>query len=235
MLVLGLDSATQVAGVALMDGDRLVAEMFFNTRKNHSQRLLPMIAALLREAGVKPADLDGLAVALGPGSFTGLRIGLATVKGLAHAAQKPVAGVPTLDGLAWNAWEVPGLVCPVLYARRQEVYTALYRWQEGKLCRLTPYQAGDPHSLVASLKSYTGPVYFLGDGVDPYREAWQQLGSRARFLPSTSILPRAAQIARLGRERLLGGQEDDLFQLKPLYLRPSPAERQDESKCKSCP
>ncbi|GEA14085.1 MAG: tRNA threonylcarbamoyladenosine biosynthesis protein TsaB [Moorella sp. (in: firmicutes)] len=235
MLVLGLDSATQVAGVALIDGDRLVAELFFNTRKNHSQRLLPMIAALLREAGVKLADLDGLAVALGPGSFTGLRIGLATVKGLAHAARKPVAGIPTLDGLAWNAWEVPGLVCPVLYARRQEVYTALYRWQEGELCRLTPYQAVDPCLLVESLKSYTMPVYFLGDGVAPYREVWQQLGPRARFLPSTSALPRAAQIARLGRERLLAGQADNLFQLKPLYLRPSPAERQVRSKCKSCP
>ncbi|CEP69247.1 tRNA threonylcarbamoyl adenosine modification protein YeaZ [Moorella glycerini] len=235
MLVLGLDSATQVAGVALIDGDRLVAELFFNTRKNHSQRLLPMIATLLREAGVKLADLDGLAVALGPGSFTGLRIGLATVKGLAHAAQKPVAGIPTLDGLAWNAWEVPGLVCPVLYARRQEVYTALYRWQEGELCRLTPYQALDPYSLVDSLKSSTMPVYFLGDGVAPYWEVWQQLGTRARFLPSTSTLPRAAQIARLGRERLLAGKEDDLFQLKPLYLRPSPAERQAQLKCKSCP
>lgn len=235
MLVLGLDSATQVAGVALIDGNRLVAELFFNTRKNHSQRLLPLIAALLREAGFKLADLDGLAVALGPGSFTGLRIGLATVKGLAHAAQKPVAGIPTLDGLAWNAWEVPGLVCPVLYARRQEVYTALYRWQEGELCRLTPYQALDPYSLVDLLKSYTMPVYFLGDGVIPYWEVWQQLGTRARFLPSTSTLPRAAQIARLGRERLLAGKEDDLFQLKPLYLRPSPAERQARLKCKSCP
>ncbi|MBE3572750.1 MAG: tRNA (adenosine(37)-N6)-threonylcarbamoyltransferase complex dimerization subunit type 1 TsaB [Moorella humiferrea] len=227
MLVLGLDSATQVAGVALIDDNRLVAETFFNTRKNHSQRLLPMIAALLQEAGVKPAELDGLAVALGPGSFTGLRIGLATIKGLAHALQKPVAGVPTLDGLAWNAWEVPGLVCPVLYARRREVYTALYRWQEGELCRLTPYQAVEPYSLAASLKSYNMPVYFLGDGVEPYLEVWRQLGPSARFLPSTGILPRAAQIAMLGRKRLQTDGPDDLFRLKPLYLRPSPAERQN--------
>ncbi|MDN5344784.1 MAG: tRNA threonylcarbamoyladenosine biosynthesis protein TsaB [Clostridia bacterium] len=230
MLVLGVDSSTQVAGVALMDDDRLVAELFFNTQKNHSQRLLPMLAAMLREVGVQVADLDGLAVSLGPGSFTGLRIGLATVKGLAHPAQKPVAGIPTLDSLAWNAWEVPGLVCPVLCARRDEVYTALYRWQEGEICRLTPYQALDPHSLVTSLESYTQPVYFLGDGVTSYWEAWQSLGPRARFLPSTGTLPRAAQIARLGWQRLRAGAADDIFQLKPFYLRPSPAERQARSK-----
>jgi tRNA threonylcarbamoyladenosine biosynthesis protein TsaB len=237
LLVLGIDSATRVAGAAIVDEQQVIAEVFFNTRKNHSQRLLPMIDAMLREAGVKLADLDGLAVALGPGSFTGLRIGLATVKGLAHAAHKPVAGIPTLDGLAWNAWEVPGLVCPVLYARRQEVYTALYRWQEGELCRLTPYQALDPHSLVVLLNSCTQPVYFCGDGVAPYWEVWQQLSTRVHLLPSTATLPRAAQIARLGKERLLAGKGDDLFQLKPLYLRPSPAETQQPSplKCTSCP
>lgn len=226
MLVLGVDSATQVAAAAIVDDKQLVAELFFNTRKNHSQRLLPMIAALLAETGVELADLDGLAVSLGPGSFTGLRIGLATVKGLAQAASKPLVGIPTLDALAWNAWGVPGLICPVIQARRLEVYTALFRWQEGELCRLTPYQAVDPDSLVSLLKSCTTPVYFLGDGVAPYWEVWQQLGSRAHFLPPPNNLSRAAPVAILGGERLRTGRPDDLSRLKPLYLRPAPAERQ---------
>ncbi|NLW07404.1 MAG: tRNA (adenosine(37)-N6)-threonylcarbamoyltransferase complex dimerization subunit type 1 TsaB [Clostridia bacterium] len=237
MLVLGVDSATQVAGAALINNDLLLAETFFNTRKNHSQRLLPMLVNLLAEAGVELAELDGLAVAIGPASFTGLRIGLATVKGLAHVAQKPLVGVPLLDSLAWNAWEVRGLVCPVINARRQEVYTALYRWQEGELCRLTPYQAVDPAVLLNSLQSYDMPVYFLGDGVAPYLELWQQLGSRARFLPPTGTWPRAAQIAYLGRKRLQAGEADDLIRLKPLYLHPGPVKikEKETSRYKSCP
>ncbi len=232
MLVLGVDSTTQVAGVSIVDDRQLVAESFFNTRKNHSQRLLPMIVDLIAGAGLELADLDGLAVAIGPGSFTGLRIGLATVKGLAHAAQKPLVGIPTLDGLAWNAWEVPGLVCPVLDARRQEVYTALYRWQEGKLCRLTPYQAVEPASLVESLQSYTAPVYFLGDAVASYREIWQRMGNRARYLPRVSNWPRASQIARLGWKRLQCGEGDDLIRLKPFYLHPGPVRMKNRSKYK---
>jgi len=232
---MGVDSTTQVAGVAVINEDKLVAESFYNTRKNHSKRLLPMIAALLAEAELKLSDLDGLAVAIGPGSFTGLRIGLATVKGLAHATGIPVTGVPTLDGLAWNAWEVPGIICPVINARRQEVYTALYRLQEGKLCRLTPYQALDPVLLTSLLQSYDMPVYFLGDGVEPYWEIWRRLGEQARFLPATITMPRAAQIARLGMEKFLSGEKDDISQLKPLYILPSPAERKSRLKCKSCP
>jgi tRNA threonylcarbamoyladenosine biosynthesis protein TsaB len=232
---LGVDSATQVAGAALINDDLLMAESFFNTRKNHSQRLLPMLVNLLAEAGVELEELDGLAVAIGPGSFTGLRIGLATVKGLAHVNQKPLVGVPVLDSLAWNAWEVPGLVCPVLNARRQEIYTALYRWQEGNLCRLTPYQAVDPNALVSSLQSYAMPVYFLGDGVTPYLEVWQQLGSQARFLPPTVTWPRAAQIAYLGWKRLQCGEADDLTRLKPLYLHPGPVKMKNRLSCSSCP
>ncbi|MDK2821665.1 MAG: tRNA threonylcarbamoyladenosine biosynthesis protein TsaB [Clostridia bacterium] len=232
MLVLGVDSATQVAGVAIIEDDKLIAEFFFNTVKNHSERLLPMIASILMETGLEVSDLDGLAVAIGPGSFTGLRIGLATVKGLAHGAQIPVVGIPTLDGLAWNTYGISGLICPVLNARRQEVYTALYCWQEGELCRLTPYQIINPDSLVQLIKSYNMPVYFLGNGVDHYKETWQQLGTRACFMPPTSNRPRAAHIAKLGEERLRKGPPDDIFQLKPIYLHSSPAERQNLSKSK---
>lgn len=213
-----------MVSVALVDRQKLLAEICLNSKQYHSRRLLLVISTLLEEADVKFNDLAGIAVALGPGSFTGLRIGLATAKGLAHASGKPLVAIPTLDGLALNAAGAHGLICPVLVARRQEVYTALYRWQEGELCCLASYQAVAPSSWVAQLISYGEPVYFLGDAVMPYRDVWQELGERAVFLPPENILPRAAHIARLGQQRLSRGQVDDLFQLKPLYLRPSAAE-----------
>ncbi|MGI9953486.1 tRNA (adenosine(37)-N6)-threonylcarbamoyltransferase complex dimerization subunit type 1 TsaB [Moorellaceae bacterium AZ2] len=224
MLVLGIETSTSVVSVALVDAQKLLAEVYLDSKQHHSRRLLPVISSLLKEAGIKIKDLAGIAVALGPGSFTGLRIGLATAKGLAHAGGKPLVGIPTLDALALNAAGVGGLICPVLVARRQEVYAAVYRWQEGRLCCLASHQAVNPSSWVAQLASYGEPVYFLGDAVMPYRKVWQELGNKAVFLPPENALPRAAQIARQGQKRLSRDQVDDLFQLKPLYLRPSAAE-----------
>lgn len=237
MRVLGLDSATNVAGIAIVDEERLVAEFFLNSGKTHSQRLMPMLDRLLTEADLTLADMDGLAVAIGPGSFTGLRIGLATIKGLAHVTGLPLVGVPTLDGLAWNAAGVPGTVCPVLNARKQEVYTALYEWQGEELRRLTDYLAISPEELIAMLEQRAGPVTFLGDGVPVYCKLLaRRLGERARFAPKTHVLPRAAQVAELGLRRLREGKADDLHTVKPIYIRPSEAEvkwaqRQRESGC----
>ncbi|MBE3582120.1 MAG: tRNA (adenosine(37)-N6)-threonylcarbamoyltransferase complex dimerization subunit type 1 TsaB [Thermoanaerobacteraceae bacterium] len=224
MLVLGIETSTSVVSAALVDAQKLLAEVYLDSKEHHSRRLLPVISSLLEEVGVKIKDLAGIAVALGPGSFTGLRIGLATAKGLAHAGGKPLVGVPTLDALALNAAGVGGLICPVVVARRQEVYTALYRWQEGRLHCLVSHQAVNPSSWVLELASYGEPVYFLGDAVMPYKKVWEELQERAVFLPPENALPRAAQIARQGQVRLSRNQEDDLFQLKPLYLRPSAAE-----------
>lgn len=225
MRVLGLDSATNVAGIAIVDQERLVAEFFLNTGKTHSQRLMPMLARLLAEADLTLADLDGLAVAIGPGSFTGLRIGLATVKGLAQVTGLPLVGVPTLDGLAWNAAGVRGIICPVLNARKQEVYTALYQWKDEELNRLTGYLAISPEQLTGMLAQQEGPVTLLGDGVPVYGDTFtRHLGERVRYAPKTHVLPRAAQVAELG-VRLLGkGHADDLHALKPIYIRPSEAE-----------
>lgn len=223
LLVLGLETSTAAASVALVNEDRLLAEISFNTQRYPSRQILLLISLLLRQAGVEFRELEGIAVALGPGSFTGLRVGIAVAKALAHASGKPLAGVPTLDGLALNAAGIAGLICPVVVARREEVYTALYRWQEGRICRLTPYQAVTPVSWVGYLASYNEPVYFLGDGVQPFKEFWIGLKERALFLPPENSFPRAGHIARLGEERLRQGERDDLFQLKPLYLRPPTA------------
>lgn len=224
MRVLGIDSSTRVAGVALVDEKSVIAELFLNTQQDHSRRLLPLLDLLLARAELTLANLDGLVVTIGPGSFTGLRIGLATAKGLAHVTGKPLVGVPTLDALAGNAWAWPGLICPVISARRQEVYSAVYRWQEEELCRLTSYQAMTPAALLSLLISFSEPVIFLGDAAALYRTTWQSLGSRAHFAEPANNLPRASQVAWLGLSRLQAGQVEDPSRITPLYLRPPAAE-----------
>jgi tRNA threonylcarbamoyladenosine biosynthesis protein TsaB len=224
--VLGIESATTVAGIALAEEEKVIAEVTLNTRKTHSQRLMPMLAQMLEEAEMDLADVDGLVVSAGPGSFTGLRIGMATVKGLAFACQKPVAAVSTLDSLAMNLQGNPGLICPVLNARRNEVYVSLYTFtDQGVLKRCEDFQAIAPAQLVDMLSRWQGTVTFVGDGVDAYgRYFLEALGERARLASPLQNLPRAANLAWLGLERLKKGLAEDLSTLKPFYIRPSEAE-----------
>lgn len=159
MRVLGLDSATLVAGVAVVDEKRVIMEGFLQTRRVHSERLLPLLDTWLREAELKLEHLDGIAVTSGPGSFTGLRIGISTAKGLAQVLGIPLVGVPTLDALALNLAGSAGLVCPILDARKGEIYTALYRSPHpGQLCRLTEYLAVAPSTLCSWLKEGHWPA-----------------------------------------------------------------------------
>lgn len=152
MPVLGIDTATAACTVALVEESRIIAEYTVNDKKSHSRRLMPIIDAVLKEAGLKGQDLEALAVSLGPGSFTGLRIGLATAKGLALAWGKPVLGIPTLDGLAHSLPGTPHVLCPLLQARKGEFYWALYRWAGPSLLRETDYCAGDLTQLEEQLK-----------------------------------------------------------------------------------
>lgn len=241
MRVLGLDSSTRAATVALVDGDHLLGELFFHTGKNHSRSLIPMIDQLLAGADMSLEDIDGFAVAIGPGSFTGLRIGMATIKGLALATAKPVVGVPTLDALAANAAGNPGLIVPVLDARKNEVYAAVYRAEQGENRRLSDYMAIPPDRLVEELKvfvSQTGltPITFLGDAALVYRELWRaSFPAAGRFAEPTQVMPRASQVALLGSKRLAAGDNDALDTLVPFYIRASEAEvkwaRAHESEC----
>ena len=224
MRVLGLDSATNVASVAIVEDQKLLAEVTFNSKKNHSARLMPMLAWMLEEVQLTLDDLSGFAVAVGPGSFTGLRIGLATVKGLAHVKNKPVLAVPTLDGLAANLEGNRGLICPILNARKNEVYTALYRWDGSENRRLTNYMAVNLETLVAYIEKEGDEVTFLGDGVPVYQETLLKMLPNARFAPSSNAICRGAQIARLGLEKLERGEVADYYSLEPLYIRESEAE-----------
>lgn len=238
MRVLAVDSSTTVAGVAVVEDDKLVVETFLNTTKTHSQRLMPMLDATLREADLTLADINALAVSIGPGSFTGLRIGLATVKGLAQATGKPIIGIPTLDALAMNAAGLPGQICPILDARKNEVYTAVYQSVDpGQVNRMSDYMAISPAELVAYLKESWGqsPVTFLGDATPVYRDMLTTaLGDQTRWVLPTHNLIRAGQIAYLGRQKLAAGERDSYLTIKPLYIRQSEAEVKWQMKMKQC-
>jgi tRNA threonylcarbamoyladenosine biosynthesis protein TsaB len=189
----------------------------------HSERLLGAIEFVLREARYSIGDVDGWAVSLGPGSFTGLRIGVSTVKGLAFATGKPVAGVSVLDVLASQIAPTSHLICPILDARKKEVYTAFYRYGENNsLGRQTEYQALRPEDLVKKVKEQT---IFLGDGVRTYRAfLLHSLPSLAVFPSAPFHLSHGAMVAKLGFELLEKGESLDVSTFSPIYIRPSEAE-----------
>jgi len=221
MKLLAVESATLSGGVALLDGDRLLGEITLNIAITHSERLMSAVDRLLADCGLAPADLDGLAVSVGPGSFTGRRVGLATVKALAMALDLPVAAVPTLDALAARLPFADAPVCPILDARKGEVYLSLYRWREGGMAREWDYLALPPELAAARLDA---PVILLGDGIEACRPWLSRLGAGARMAPPAQRLPSAAAVAGLGRAALAAGAGVGAESLAPLYLRPSEAE-----------
>ncbi len=222
MVVLGIETSSLHGGVALVGAEGLIAEYVLNIEVTYSERLLPAIERVLADAGLTVGDLGGLAVAIGPGSFTGLRIGLSTAKGLAVASGQPLVGVPTLRALAWALPFSPHPICPILDARKGEVYCALFRWAGGELAQAMEDAALPPEALAARIAE---PTLFVGDGVaavGPFLA--RALGPRALFVSPPLSGARPVAVASLGRERLLRGERDDPAALVPRYLRPSEAE-----------
>ena len=221
MKLLAVESATLSGGVAVLDGDRLLGEITLNIAITHSERLMSAVDRVLADCGLAPADLDGLAVSVGPGSFTGLRVGLATVKALAMALDLPVAAVPTLDALASRLPFADAPVCPILDARKAEVYLSLYRWSGDGMTRVWDYMGLPPEAAAARLEA---PVILLGDGIEACRPWLDRLGDGIRIAPAAQRLPSAAAVATLGRAVLAAGLGVGAEALAPLYLRPSEAE-----------
>jgi tRNA threonylcarbamoyladenosine biosynthesis protein TsaB len=221
--VLAVDTSTQTGSVAVLADTRLLAEVAVTSSRTHAKRLLSVIDRTLDIAGLTVGDCDGLAVTVGPGGFTGLRIGMSTVKGLAFAARKPIAAVSTLDALAHQFPAFPNLICPVLDARKEQIYTALYRstaflvWEKViQDCAVEPWQW---------LKQIEGSCLFVGDGALVYRELINQtLGRRAYFAPAYLNTIRASVVAYIGMQQILKGEIADVETLAPYYLRKSEAE-----------
>lgn len=223
MKVLGIDTSTSCGAVGLIDDGEVLSDYFLNIPVTHSERLLSAIEFVLREARCSIGDVDGWAISLGPGSFTGLRIGVSTVKGLAFATGKPVAGVATLDVLASQVSPTSYLICPILDARKKEVYTAFYRYGEGDfLGRQSDYQALRPEDLVKKIKEQT---IFLGDGVRTYRNfLLHSLHPLATFPAAPLHVSHGSMVAKLGFDLLKNGEHLNVSTFSPIYIRPSEAE-----------
>ena len=215
MRVLAVETSTLAGGAALLDGGLVVGEYTLDISLTHSERLMGTIDRLLTDAGWTVRDLEGLAVSVGPGSFTGLRIGLSTVKGLALALTIPIAAVPTLDAMATLLPFAALPVCPVLDARKREVYTSLYRWDGAAMRREWNYLALAPADLARRLDE---PVIVLGDAAD------QVDSPHARRIRPPRRGPSPAAVGLLGHSRLAMGDTIAPADLVPIYLRPSEAE-----------
>lgn len=223
-VLLALETATMCGSVAIVAGSRCVAEISLQTGETHSRRLLAGVDRLLQETAVAWSDIDGIAVSLGPGSFTGLRIGLATAKGLAMSAGVKLIGIGTLDGLAAQLFAVGDiLICPVLDARKKEVYCAFYWCDPQGMPRLQgDYEVLTPEALCERIE---GPVIMLGDGISAYGDFfWEKLTPGLMIPPSGSYFPRAASIGMLARDKWLAKEFLDPAAAEPIYIRPSEAE-----------
>ena len=220
MRVLAIDTATSSAGAAVANEMGIIASFGLNLGKTHSQRFLPLLESLLNAAETPLQGMSALAVTVGPGSFTGLRIGLATAKAWGQALKLPLVPITTLEAIA-RANLTCGLVCPVFNARKNEVYCSLFRGSE----QLWPNLALSPPQLAGALADYSEPIIFAGDAAGLYRDLFREvLGTRFVLAPEERRLFLAPAAAILGRERYLAGNITFAKEIKPLYLRQSEAE-----------
>ena len=228
MKILAIDSSGLVASVAVVEDDRLLGEYTIDHKKTHSQTLLPMIDALAQMIELDMGSLDAIAVAAGPGSFTGLRIGSATAKGLGLALEVPLVAVPTVDAIAYTLYGASGLICPLMDARRNQTYTGLYRFSDtGEFLTVKEQCAVDVSEIISSVNESGEPVIFLGDGVPVFRDAIEKSCSVPyRFAPPGWNRQRAAAVANLGCIYLHQGREVSAADFRPIYLRLSQAERE---------
>ena len=233
MKILAVDSSGLVASVAVVEDDILLAEYTMNYKKTHSQTLLPMLNEVKQMIDLDLNSVDAIAVASGPGSFTGLRIGSATVKGLGLALDKPIVEVPTLEGLAYNLCGTTHLVCPLMDARRNQVYTGVYGFEpeaEGwKMVTVKEQCAVDVTEILECMNELGQPVIFLGDGVPVYNEQIRKLCKVPyTFAPAGMNRQRAASIGSLGVIYAKAGKTVTAAEHEPEYLRKSQAERERE-------
>ena len=231
MKILALDSSGLVASAAIIEDDNLIAEYTVNYKKTHSQTLLPMLDEIVRMTETELDSVDAIAVAAGPGSFTGLRIGSATVKGLGLALNKPVIGVPTVEGLAMNLYGSDSLVCPLMDARRNQVYTGIFRFVDAKLEVVKKQLAIGIEDIIEALNIIGQKVVFLGDGVPVYKTIIEEkISVPYSFAPAHVNKQRAAAVAVRAMDYWRAGLYTSASEFEPQYLRLSQAERERQER-----
>lgn len=214
-----------------MKDSRLLAEINVQTGNTHSERLMPQIEKLFKVSGASPAELDALAVSIGPGSFTGLRIGMTTAKTLAYAWKIPIVGVPTLEALAFGCPAGSGWVSAMLDAQKGRVYQALYQWRKGVLAEMWPVRIVSAEQAFRELAQLEGPVTVVGESVRDYAGLAGSTGEKIVLAPEHALMPRAACVGLLGMAGWLAGLAVDPMELNPLYVRRPEAEELWERRC----
>ncbi len=230
MRILAVDTSTNVASAAILEDQVIIGEYNCNRGKTHSQRLMPMVQHLMETTGLSVNDIDAFSASIGPGSFTGLRIGVTTIKAMAFAAEKPVISVHTLDALAYNLPFAENLICPMIDARNNQVFTAIYRFIGDKLERLTDYMGIPVTELADILRKMEGDTVFLGDACNMHRDYFvSELGNRVKIAPPGTALAKASSVAILAGKAYSEGKLESCYDMVPFYLRKSQAEREREN------
>lgn len=227
MIIIAIESSGMVASVAIATEDSIIAEYTLNHKKTHSQTLLPMLDEIVRMTGLKLQEADAIAVSAGPGSFTGLRIGSATAKGLALALNKPVVAVPTLDSLAYNLYGTDRVICPMIDARRDRVYTGLYEFNKDSFNILLSQTVMPVEEIISRINALGRKAIFLGDGVPVYKEGLAELtGVDYCFAPVHMNRQRAGSVGALGIKLYKDNIIQTASEHQPVYLSLSQAERE---------
>lgn len=226
MKIIGIDSSGLVASVAVYEDGKIIAEYSTNYKKTHSQTLLPMLDEIKNEIGLDLSQVDAIAVASGPGSYTGLRIGAASAKGMAYSLGKPIIAVPTLEGLAFNMWGTSDIVCPLMDARRQQVYTGLFEFNPELTC-IYEQRAVEISEVIKEVNNLGRKVIFLGDGAIAYEELLKtEVKVPFVFAPAHRNFQSAASIVTLGAMYYEQGKAVKSEDFEPVYLRKSQAENE---------
>lgn len=230
MIVLGFEASGLVASVAIVEDNKLLGEYTINHKRTHSKTLMPMLDELKNRIEIDLDKIDAIAVASGPGSYTGLRISSSTAKGLGMALNKPIVSIPTMDGLAYNLWGLKDYICPIMDARRNQVYTGVYNFDRDKMHIVKPQSVLDVNDLLSYLCEMldeSDKVAILGDGVNLHHDLIiEKLGDRAIFAPGHVNMNKASSIAMLGIEYLKEGKTEEPNLHRPRYLKLSQAERE---------
>lgn len=229
MIVLSIDSSSPVATCALLRDDCLLGEYIINNKREHSVLVMNIVEMLLKDSNIDIDEVDGFVVSKGPGSFTGLRIGMATIKGLSFGSDKPYISVSSLDALAYSLINFDGIICPIMDALRDSVYTCLYKNENGNLNQLIDYSALDLDDLVSLIKEKDEKVIFTGDGIIKHRAYLEENLPNAIFAPNHLSLIRASSLGELGLKLLLEEKCDDVNS-SPIYLKKPQAERELEKR-----